>query len=106
MDVTTDQLSQYGPIGLLVAAAIVVVRAYLASGSSSIWSYVINSFLKSPPTRAEAYALHGATGVGVFEPALRLLKIAESVLLKVQATIPAQPAAPPAAPEVPKEVPK
>jgi hypothetical protein len=99
VDLTTDQLSQYGPVGLLIAAAIVAVRAYLASGSTSVWKFLLNSFLKSPPTRAEAYALHGASSAGLVEPALKLIKALEAVLTKVAPT-------PPTPPEPPKEVPK
>ena len=104
MDLSADSLAQYGPVGLVIAAVVVAVRAYMTSGSSSVWTFLLNSFLKSAPSRAESYALHAASTTSVIDPALKILKLVELALLKVQSnaggSTPAVPDKPPESPVV------
>lgn len=77
-------VDNYGPMGLIVAAIIIGVRAYLSGGSSGLISIFLNGLMKAPPSRAETYALHAAQANNVIDPVRKVLELLDKTLEKVQ----------------------
>ncbi len=77
-------LAQYGPLGVIIAAAVLFARAYLAKPGG--WMSVIaKGLFSSQPTRAETYGLHAMNATSVITPVRGILARIDSVLGKVQA---------------------
>lgn len=85
-------IEQFGPVGLLVAAALIAVRAYVSSGGSGVLSIFLNGLLKSQPTRAEIYGLHTIQSTSVVDPLRKILNVVDQALVKIQSNSTAQPA--------------
>lgn len=86
-------LEQYGPIGLLAVAAVIIVRAYLAGQSGGILKIFVDGLLKQQPSRAETYALHAANTAGVYDPLVRFAETFIAVVRKTQAVTTGKPVA-------------
>lgn len=94
-------LEQYGPLGLIAVAIIVIVRAYLAGQASGILATFLNGLFKGQPTRAETYGLHALGTTSAIDPARKILQLIDAALVKVQTN--AQPKPPEPTPETKKE---
>ena len=77
-------LAQYGPLGVILAAAVLFARAYLAKRGGWL-SVIAKSLFQSAPTRIEQYGLHAMNATSVITPVRGLLSRLDSVLGKVQA---------------------
>ena len=77
-------VAQYGPLGLLIFAAVYFGRIYLSANKAGIMASILKGMFSQQTTRAESYLLHGLSATPVIAPIRSFLGRVDTVLGKVQ----------------------